>query len=211
MKCSTATTVAVALSVALAGCGSDNKTSTFATTPTTGAAPGAPSRGIADYVSENHITETPQHKGDPGSPVLNLPTPPGWRPFNTDTSYGAFVLARPADPTDPPTITVLFSKLTGGADPAKIIEYAPAEVQGLPGYQGSGKGTESPLGGFQAWQLSGTYQKDGKTRAVAQKTVVIPSQDGVFVLQIDADALDSDRGPLMGATSVIDDQTTIAK
>jgi len=68
-------------------------------------------------------------------------------------------------------------------------------VQNLPGHQGQGNGTAATLNGFQAWQLSGTYQKDGKTRAVAQKTVVIPVQGAVFVLQLNADALDSDQGP----------------
>ena len=72
-------------------------------------------------------------------------------------------------------------------------------------------GKASTLSGFQAWQLSGTYQKDGKTRTVAQKTVVIPVQGAVFVLQLNADALESDQGPLMDATNVIDDQTTISQ
>jgi hypothetical protein len=83
-------------------------------------------------------------------------------------------------------------------------------LQNLPGYEGSGNGTASTLGGFQAWQLGGTYVKDGKKRAVAQKTVVIPSGDAVFVLQLNADSLESEQGPLMDATNVIDDQTTIA-
>ena len=119
------------------------------------------------------------------------------------------MLTQPANPADPPTISALFSKLTGDVDPAKIIQYAPGELQNLPGYQGSGNGQASTLGGFQAWQLNGTYQKDGKTRTVAQKTVVIPSQGAVFVLQLNADSLQSDQGPLMDATNIIDDKTTI--
>ena len=79
----------------------------------------------------------------------------------------------------------------------------------LPGYQGSGNGQASTLSGFQAWQLNGTYPKDGKTRTVAQKTVVIPGQGAVFVLQLNADSLQSDQGPLMDAINIIDDQTTI--
>ncbi|HTQ20763.1 LpqN/LpqT family lipoprotein, partial [Mycobacterium sp.] len=42
-----------------------------------------------------------------------------------------------------------------------------------------------------------------------QKTVVIPSGDGVFVLQLNADASDTDQGPLMDAMKAIDEQTTI--
>jgi len=136
--------------------------------------------------------------------------PAGWQLNpNAGTSYGGIVLAQPANPSDPPTISALFSKLTGDIDQAKLIQYAPNELIGLPGYQGTGNGQASTLAGFQAWQLNGTYQRDGKTRAVAQKTVVIPSQGAAYVLQLNADSLQSDQGPLMDATNIIDDQTTI--
>ncbi len=222
MKHLTAATVTVALSLALVACGSSNKsspststststsTSSSTTTSKTSATPsaqGGPT--IADYIRDTHITETPIHHGDPG-PNVDLPVPAGWQiNQNAGTSYGGIVLAQPANPSDPPTISALYSKLTGDVDTAKIIQYAPNELLGLPGYQGTGNGQASTLGGFQAWQLSGTYQKDGKTRAVAQKTVVIPSQGAVFVLQLNADALQSDQSPLMDATNIIDDQTTI--
>jgi hypothetical protein len=39
--------------------------------------------------------------------------------------------------------------------------------------------------------------------------VVIPSQDAVFVLQLNADSLQSDESTLMDAANIIDDQTTI--
>ena len=136
--------------------------------------------------------------------------PAGWQiNQNAGTSYGGIVLAHPANPSDPPTISALYAKLTGDVDPAKIIQYAPGELLGLPGYQGSGNGMASTLSGFQAWTISGTFVKDGKTRAVAQKTVVIPSQGAVYVLQLNADSLQSDQGPLMDATNIIDDKTTI--
>jgi hypothetical protein len=38
---------------------------------------------------------------------------------------------------------------------------------------------------------------------------VIPGQDGVFVLQLNADGLEDQMGPLMDATSEIDEKTTI--
>ncbi|GBG40688.1 envelope biogenesis lipoprotein LpqN [Mycobacterium montefiorense] len=221
MKHFTAATIVVALSLAVVGCGSGGKsetktstststsTSTTTTTTTTSATPGAhANKSIADYVVENKITETPVHRGDPG-PTINLPVPPGWQiAQNSAASYGAIVQSQPANPADPPTIVAIFSKLTGNVDPAKILHYAPGELQNLPGYEGS-KGNASTLGGFQAWQLGGTYTRDGKTRAIAQKTVVIPSQDGVYVLQFNADSLQSDHDPLNEATNVIDDQTTI--
>ncbi|OCB27031.1 LpqN/LpqT family lipoprotein [Mycobacterium intracellulare] len=218
MKHLTLATISVALSLALAGCGHDHKsgdkTSTPATSSTTSsqttAAPAATAKyTIADYVKDNNIAETPVHHGDPG-PNVDLPVPTGWQlNQNSGTSYGGIVQTQPANPADPPTVSALFSRLTGNVDPAKLIQYAPGEVQNLPGYQGSGDGSASTLAGFQAWQLGGTYQKNGKTRVIAQKTVVIPGQGAVYVLQLNADGLESDQGPLMDATSVIDDQTTI--
>jgi hypothetical protein len=223
MKHFTAATVAVALILALAGCGSDkksdnNKTSSTgtatstSTTTTTSATPGAQAyKTVPDYVTENHITSTPVHRGDPGSPTINLPMPPGWQVSNDiNTSYGGILLAQPANPADPPTIAAIVFKLTGDVDPAKIIQYAPGALLNLPGYQGTGNGIASTLSGFQAWQLSATYVKDGKTRTAAQKTVVIPGQGGVFVLELEADSSQSDQGQLLDAMNVVDDQTTIS-
>ena len=115
----------------------------------------------------------------------------------------------PAVAQDPPTIIALVSKLTGNVDPAKILEFAPGEIKNLPGYEGANDGSPSTLGGFDATQIGGTYTKDGVKRAIAQKTVVIPGQDGLFVLQLNADGPRDQMGPLMDATSAIDEQTTI--
>jgi hypothetical protein len=220
MKRLTVATISVALSLALVGCGNDHKsasqsststsTSTSTTSSATSSAPAAKAKNtIADYVKDNHITETPVHHGDPG-PNVDLPVPAGWQlNQNAGTSYGGIVLTQPSNPADQPTISALYSKLSGDVDAAKLIQYAPGEVQNLPGYQGTGDGAASTLGGFQAWQLNGTYQKDGGTRVIAQKTVVIPSQGAVFVLQLNAEGPQADQGPLMDATNIIDDQTTI--
>jgi hypothetical protein len=220
MKYFTAAIATTALSLALVGCGSDNKssttststsTSTSATSSATSAAPGAQAhKTIADYITENKITETPIHRGDPGSPTIDLPMPPGWKVVdaNTGTSYGGIVFAQPANPADPPTIVAQVSKLTGNVDQAKLIQYASGDLQNLPGYDGNA-GQASTLGGFAAWQLSGGYTKNGAKRIAAQKTVIIPVQGAVFVLELDADSADSDQGVLMDAVNIIDDQTTI--
>jgi Probable lipoprotein LpqN len=222
MKHLTAAIATVALSLALVGCGSNNKSGTpssststsasaSATSSATSTAPGAQAhKTIADYISDNKITETPIHRGDPGSPTIDLPIPTGWKVMEGDSggSYGGIVLAQPANPDDPPTIVAQVSKLTGDVDQAKLIQYASGDLQNLPGYDGSA-GNASTLSGFQAWQLSGSYTKNGTKRTAAQKTVVIPAQGGVFVLELDGDSLDSDQGVLMDATDIIDDQTTI--
>lgn len=220
---------AVALGLSLAGCGSDTKTepsktettSSKATTtttttseaaPTTSAQASGPNKTIVDYIRENGIVETPVKRGDPGSPTIDLPTPPGWEDAGTrapEWAYGAIISTDPAFAADPPSIIAIVSKLTGNVDPAKILEFAPGEIKNMPGYTGSGEGSADELSGFDATQIGGTYEKGGAVRAIAQKTVVIPGQDGLYVLQLNADGLEDQMGALMDATSAIDEQTTI--
>lgn len=205
MKHFTAAVATVALSLALAGCSFNIKTdsapttsptttspttSTTTTSATTSAQAAGPNYTIADYIRDNHIQETPVHHGDPGSPTIDLPVPDDWRLL-------------------PESSFAILSKLTGDIDPAKVLQFAPGELKNLPGFQGSGDGSAATLGGFSAWQLGGSYSKNGKLRTVAQKTVVIPSQGAVFVLQLNADALDDETMTLMDAANVIDEQTTI--
>lgn len=219
----------VALGVSLAGCGSDTKTDesatesaspseAAATTTSAEAAPPAegkatgPNYTIVDYIRDNSIIETPVKLGDPGSPTIDLPVPQGWEdagPRTPEWAYRAMVSTDPAFTADPPSIMALVSKLTGNVDPKKILEFAPGEIKNLPGFGGSGEGTPSTLSGFEATQFGGTYKKDGVIRAIAQKTVVIPGKDGLYVLQLNADGLEDQLGVLISATEAIDDQTKI--
>ena len=213
--------LAVVLGLALAGCGSNEKKSAETSKPTTSSSTAAPASTpaakpnltIPDYIKQQGITEAPVKRGDPGSPEINLPFPPGWEDMGPDTpqwAWGAIKFTGdPAMAANPPTIIALLSKLTGNVDPAKILEYAPGEMKNLPGYEGDGTGSASTLGGFDAWQIGGTYMKDGVKHAVAQKTVTIPASDGLFVLQLNADGTEDQMGILMDATGVIDEQTTI--
>ncbi len=220
----------IALGLALSGCGSDSKTtassssssssktssssqSTSSAAPTSTPASG-PNKTIADYIKDNGITETPVKRGDPGTPTVNLPTPQGWEDAGAKTpqgAYGAIVFADPATAADPPSIVAIMSKLTGNVDRAEIFKFAPGELKNLPGYESAGDGGDAKLAGFDAYQIGATYVKDGAKRLIAQKTVVIPAADGsgVFVLQLNATGTEDQIQPLMDATSVIDDKTTI--
>jgi hypothetical protein len=232
MKDLTAVIATVALSLTLAGCHTETKTevktstststsistSTATSSATTSATPGAgANKTIADYIREANIKETPVHHGDPGSPTIDLPVPNGWHqlPEGANAPYGGIAYDAAADPNDAPTIVAIVSKLDGNVDPSKIFQYAPGELKNLPGFEGgSPDGKESTLGvppgqSFKAWQFGGSYTKNGKKRTVAQKTVVITGPGGLYVLQLDADALDAETGPLMDATNAIDEQTTI--
>lgn len=225
---STAALAAVALSVALVGCGSKTETKTSSSTSTSTSTSTAtststkaestspteaagPNKTIQDYLKENQITETQVKMGEPGAPKIDLPTPTDWSVAKQppDWAYGAIIYDKAEVPDDPPSIIAIVSKLTGNVDPAKILEFAPGELKNLPGWEPLGDGSKSTLSGFDAFQMGGNYTRDGKKRIIAQKTVVIPGEDGVYVLQMNADALDGQEGPLMDATGIIDEKTTI--
>jgi hypothetical protein len=228
-----AAAVAAALAVVLSGCGSDTKTQPSTTsasksTSTSTSAKAAPSSKpkvaprdedaagpnptIASYISENKIRETPVKRGDPGSPTIDLPVSDGWEPAGEDTpewAYGAIVYTGPEAGEYTPSIVALVSKLTGNVDPQTIIDLAPGELNNLPGWKAMNEGETSTLGEYPAYQLGGTWVQDGQTKTVAQKTVVIPGSDGLYVLQLNADGLE-DQGEIVGAaTNVIDEQTAI--
>lgn len=220
----TAALAAAAMSVALVGCSSGDKTesgtstssSTSASETSTATSTAAEATGkhmtIRDYIKESKITEQAIKRGDPTAPTINLPFPPGWAdagPAAPPWAWGAIVYTDPATKADPPSVIAIVSKLTGNVDPAKILEYAPGELENLTGFQAFGEAQKTTLSGFDGVQIGGTYMKDGKQRLVGQKTVVIPGKDGLYVLQMNADAAEGQEGPLMDATSVIDNQTTI--
>ena len=172
----------------------------------------APSLTIQQYIQDNGITSTPVRLGDPGAPKIVVALPQGWSDLGPDTpewAYGAVQADNSPNPGDPPTITVLLSKLTGEVDPAKILEYAPGELRNLPDFVAANEPMIDKLSGFDAIQLAGLYERDGTQRTIAQKTVVIPANGAVYILQMNADALKSDAIALIQATDVIDKETKI--
>jgi len=174
-------------------------------------APG-PATTIADYIAENDISETPVFRGDPGAPTVDLPFPEGWQDAGADTpewAYGAIYYSGPGAEEYTPSIVALLSRLTGDVDPDAIIEYAAGELTNLPGWEPLSRGRTSTLSGFPAYQLGGTWVQDGVTKVVAQKTAVIPGADGLYVLQLNADGLESQLDIIGPATDIIDDQTVI--
>ncbi len=228
-----ATIALVALGIGLVGCGSNtsshNASSKTSTTTTTAKAtttttaktqakvaprttvPG-PNPSIASYVQQNGITDTPVHRGDPGSPTINLPIPDGWADAGPDTpatAYWAIVDTGPEAGKYTPSIVATVSKLTGNVDQQKILDLAPGELKNLPGFKPMGDGSATTLAGFPAYQLGGTWVDDGQTKAVAQKTVVIPAGDGLYVLRLNADCLEDQIDKALPATITIDEQAKI--
>ena len=172
-------------------------------------------RGVAFLgidVRDNNIVETPVMPGDAGSPTIELPTLEGWEDMGSNApegSYSASVFTSDPPVADPATVVTKVIKLTGNVDPAKVLEVAPGELRTLPGFDGPGAGQPNKLSGFDATVIGGTYTKDGAQRMVAQKTVVIPGQEGLYVLQINAEGTPDEANALMDATAAIDDQAKI--
>lgn len=224
-----AAVVIVALGIGLTGCGShssgsnnaSSKASASATTATTATSqakvaprtivPG-PNPTITSYLQQNKITETPVHRGDPGAPDISLPIPDGWADAGPDTpanAYWTIVFTGPQAAKYTPSIVVTVSKLAGDVDPQKIFDLAPGELKNLPGFKQMGDGSETTLADYPGYQLGGTWVDNGQTKAVAQKLVVLPADDGVFVLRLNADCLQDQIDQALPATIAIDDKTTI--
>lgn len=220
--------IAAAVAIMLSACGSDTKaepSASASSAPATSANASSksnvalrdedakgPSPTIATYIAENNLHETPVKKGDPGAPRIDLPAPDGWKTAGDDTpdwAYGAIVYSGAESTEYTPSIVALVSKLTGNVDPQKILGLAPGELQNLPGWKATNEGGPSTLGEYQAYQLGGTWTQDGQTKVVAQKTVVIPGNDGLYVLQLNADGLEDQAQIVGAATDVIDAQTKI--
>lgn len=190
---------------------SSSASSTSAGAAPTSSAPAAPKKTIRDYLREKNITEQQLHPGDAGAPTLNMALPQGWvdaGPLTPKEAWSASRFDDPAMKADPPTITVLVSKLPG-ANADEVLQYAPGELQNLQGWQDAGTNCNAKLGGFKACQVGGMYSQDGKDRLVAQKTAAIPTKDGVILLQVKATGTKETIEPLMDATAAIDKSLTI--
>lgn len=221
--------VAVALAATSAGCGSKSTnsgapaaTSTAAVTTTTSTAAQPkvallpdipdPNPTIAGYLEQNGISRTPVHRGDPGAPAIALPVPEGWADAGPDTPAGAYYAVVP-NSTDSggytPSIVAWVSKLTGEVNQQQILDLAGGQLKNLPGFAAMADGSTGTLAGFPAYQFGGSWAANGQTKMIAQKTVVIATADGVYLLQVNADSLEDQLRLVVPATVAIDQQTTI--
>jgi hypothetical protein len=215
------TSTVVVLGLMLPGCGTEQATeadppssssASSSAAADTSAVASVPGQTIAEYLQAAGITQTLVKRGDPGIPTLNLPIPAGWRDVGANApqdAFGAIYLADPAVADDPPAIIARMARLSGDVDQAKILELAPNAILTQPGYRGPETGRAGELSGFDAVEIAGTVDQNGQPEFVARKTVVIPGQDGIYLLALDAQGAPEQRPALMEAMSVIDAETTI--
>jgi Probable lipoprotein LpqN len=221
----------LATAIGLAGCASTSngkqalsKSSSSPTPAATATTPSAhakvaprmmvpgPNPTIAGYLQQNGITETPSHRGDPGAPTIDLPVPDGWAnagPDTPTTAYWAIIDTGPEAANYTASIVVTASKLTGNVDQQKILDLAAGELKNLPGFKPMSDGSSSTLADFPAYQFGGTWVENGQTKAVAQKTVVIPASGAVYVVRFNADCLEDQISQALPATMTIDEKTKI--
>lgn len=215
---------AISLVIGLAGCSSgkndakslsssSSSSSAASSSPTTSTSAQAAGSNptIDDYLKKNNIQPAPIVHSTPGAPTIVLPEDiPGWTvlPESQDAPYGGIKLDAPASSNDPPTVIAIFQKLPTDTSIDELVAVTPGEVKNFPGFSG-GDGEKDSLANFPAYHIGGTYQKDGATRVVAQKTVFIQAPDGLYLLRLDAEGPEADQNALMDALKAIDDRTTI--
>lgn len=208
---------AAAITGSAAGCSKTATESSPASSPAS-SAPASKSEApasmttIQDYIKQNNITETAVKRTDSGVPVIGMPFPPGWVDAGANTpawSFGAILFSTPKDPQQPPNIIAAMSKLTGNVDPAKILDFAPNEMRNKSGFAPISEPVRLKISGFDAVEASGTYVINDARRAIVQDTVVIPTQGGVYVVQLNADAPEAEKDVVIEAMKVINTGTQI--
>ena len=167
---------------------------------------------IANYISDQHITETQIHRADPGAPRIEIEIPDGWQNAGDDTpdyAYGALVYSGPADSGYTPNIIALVSKLDGSVDPDKLLQLAGGEMKNLPGFVPAGE-ESATVSGFPAYRIAGEYDRQGVKAASGQETVVFQGSDGLYVLQMNATSDEAQGKALFDALEAIDKSITIS-
>lgn len=213
---------ALSLTVGLVGCNKESKSSSTTTTTTTSTSTSTTTTTttstqasgtqvtLDDYFKKNNIQETVVHHDTPGAPVVDLPVPDGWTqlPESEDAPYGGIQLNSPSNPADPVKFEALLEKLTGNINTDELLPASVGDLKNQPDFDG-GDGQKSTLSGFPAYQILGSYNKNGAQRIGAQKTVVIQGKDGVYLLLLVGRGPEADAQAIMDATNVIDEKTTI--
>lgn len=209
---------AVALSMVLAGCTPGAGVESTVTTQSAGAngvgasVPGGATT-LYQYIVDNKIAEVRFKRGEPGTPKIEFPFPPGWSwagDRTPDWAYGAIVYDKPKNPQDPPYMVAIASKLTGDVDPAKILEYAPGQLDKMPDFTPIHGPKKDSLSGFDAIDYAGTYVRMGQPRVIGQQTIVVPDKDTLFVLQLNADAPKGEEQAVIDAAKFIAEHTKIS-
>lgn len=168
---------------------------------------------IATYLKSNNIQESLVHRNEPGAPVVTMPMPPGWADAGPQTpafAYQSIVYNGPSAGNYRPSATALISRLGPNADAQKILDFAPGELNNLPGFTPTDTGTPGTVDGHKSFQIAGSWNSNGVTKLITQNTVVIQDGTGLYVMQINIDGVADQAEIIKQITEAIDRDTKIA-
>jgi serine/threonine protein kinase len=168
---------------------------------------------IATYLKSNNIPEALVHRNEPGAPAVTLPMPPGWVDAGPQTpafAYASIVYNGPSAGGYRPSATALISRLGPNADAQKILDFAPGELNNLPGFTATDTGTPGTVDGHKSFQIAGSWNSNGVTKLITQNTVVIQDGTGLYVMQINIDGVADQAEIIKQITEAIDRDTKIA-
>ncbi|OBJ39136.1 hypothetical protein A5630_27915 [Mycolicibacterium mucogenicum] len=168
---------------------------------------------IATYLKSNNIQEALVHRNEPGAPVVTMPMPPGWADAGPQTpafAYQSIVYNGPSAGNYRPSATALISRLGPNADAQKILDFAPGELNNLPGFTPTDTGTPGTVDGHKSFQIAGSWNSNGVTKLITQNTVVIQDGTGLYVMQINIDGVADQAEIIKQITEAIDRDTKIA-
>jgi serine/threonine protein kinase len=168
---------------------------------------------IATYLKSNNIQESLVHRNEPGAPVVTMPMPPGWADAGPQTpafAYQSIVYNGPSAGNYRPSATALISRLGPNADAQKILDFAPGELNNLPGFTATDTGTPGTVDGHKSFQIAGSWNSNGVTKLITQNTVVIQDGTGLYVMQINIDGVADQAEIIKQITEAIDRDTKIA-
>ncbi len=220
---------ALAVGVALTGCGSKTAaptsstgtsaaaSSASSTTPAAKAAQpkAAGGRSFDGYLSANHITVAAPRIGAAGVPVVTLPVLAGWshRELDAHEGYADLVSVKyDSTPTGESlaVVRVEMAKLTGDIDQSKLLAAAKPNHVDDPIDKFRADPSAISISGFSGWQVTAdTEGEEGKKLAIASRAVIIPGQDATYFLRVSAIASPNLEGAMFDALHLIDTQTTI--
>lgn len=168
---------------------------------------------IATYLKSNNIQESLVHRNEPGAPVVTMPIPPGWVDAGPQTpafAYQSIVYNGPSAGTYRPSATALISRLGPNADAQKILDFAPGELNNLPGFIATDSGTPGTVDGHKSFQIAGSWNSNGVTKLITQNTVVIQDGTGLYVMQINIDGVADQAEIIKQITEAVDRGTKIS-
>ena len=181
-------TVALALA-ALTGCGpaTPDYQAIWSTSPTTTttADDDGPLVPFAQYLDGIHVSGTPVAPDRLTDLTVNVPTPPGWRPYvNANLSPGTRTIARGA--TYRTAMNLVFP-LAGDSDPAEAIKHADADAEMSQNFAKL-NGSRAAFHGFPSSMIEGTYDLNGQRMQSYNRIVIAtgkppgPGQPGLRYL-----------------------------